>query len=167
MDEYALVVADAGPLVALFRVGQEHLLNIVARRIVVPQVVVDELVAGPLLEPAAVAARSGLPEWMEVAPVQPTPREVAAYNLDPGESAALSEAVASGPAAVLIDESKGRAAAMRLGIPVIGSLGVFLAAKRVGALPRVEPLVRILLETGYFYSAKLVVQVLELAGEAD
>ena len=167
MTKYELVVADAGPLVALFRIEQAELLKVVARRVVVPQVVVEEMAAGPRHEPAAVAARTSLPPWMEIAPERPLPPEVLALGLDAGEAAAIAEALTNPPAALLIDERDGRAAATKLSIPLIGSLGVLLAAKREGVLAEVTSLVQALLATDYFYSSDLVTRTLNLAGEGE
>ena len=167
MPEDELLVADAGPLVALFRVGSADLLTTVARRIVVPRAVFDELAAGPADEASAVAARSSLPPWLEVLSNRAVLPAVQAFDLGPGETAALAEAMARPLAKVLIDERDGRDAALALGIPLVGSLGVMLAAKRAGRLPAIAPLVRHLVATDYHYAPALIRKVLVEAGEAD
>ena len=52
-----------------------------------------------------------------------------------------------------------------LGLNVIGTLGVLLAAKRKGVIPAVRPLVEALLEKNFWISPQLVERALTEAGE--
>lgn len=87
-------------------------------------------------------------------------------GLDAGEAAALALARRENADLVLIDERRGRAAAKRLGLPVQGTLGVLVHAKRARAIERVEPLLHALIDVGFWISDDVVRRALEAAGEA-
>ena len=58
-----------------------------------------------------------------------------------------------------------RRLARALGLPVIGTLGILLAAKRRGFLPAVQPCVDALIQNGFRIAADLYKRVLADAGE--
>jgi hypothetical protein len=66
---------------------------------------------------------------------------------------------------VILDDRKARSVARRAGVPVIGTLGVLLLAKRQGVLPRIEPLLAALREARFHMSPALYREALHLAGE--
>ena len=84
--------------------------------------------------------------------------------LDRGEAEALLLADALG-VPVLMDDRKGRAAARHLGVRVIGTGAVLVAAKGRGSLGAVAPALARLRDEGYQLSDQLVRRILELAGE--
>lgn len=87
-------------------------------------------------------------------------------QLDPGESEALALALEVRAATLLIDETRGRAVAQQLGVPISGTLGVLLQAKSLGLVPAVQPLLDSLeADLGFFLSPQLRADVLRLAGE--
>lgn len=66
---------------------------------------------------------------------------------------------------LLIDDKRRRRVAKINQISTIGSLGVLLAAKRVGAIDRIFPFVNKLLSSDLYLSADLVATVMDIAGE--
>jgi predicted nucleic acid-binding protein len=64
-----------------------------------------------------------------------------------------------------MDDKAGRAVARRLGVAVIGSVGVLVLAKRNGLLPQVRPLLEALVDGGYFLAPDIVKEARRLAGE--
>lgn len=89
-----------------------------------------------------------------------------AGGLDPGETAALALAVEIHADAILVDERRGRAVAIQLGLRTIGILGPLVQAKSAGLLPAVEPVLDALRrDAGFWISEALRQQVLKLAGE--
>jgi predicted nucleic acid-binding protein len=98
-----LFVADSSPLILLSRVGQVGLLPALARKVLVPQTVLNELRAGSHLDDAAssVPATPGI----EVVPDLPVPSSIQAWDLDPGESQVLARVLASpdsGPSSMTV-----------------------------------------------------------------
>lgn len=64
-----------------------------------------------------------------------------------------------------MDERRGRSAAVALHLPVIGTLGVLVRARRTGMIGPVRPLTDKLLAGGYFLADRLVEQALAALGE--
>jgi predicted nucleic acid-binding protein len=155
-----IVVPDAGPLIYL--AGARHLSLLVQlfERVVVPRYVYDEVViAGAgLMGADEVAAAT----WLEVEDVVPDPG--LALGLDRGEAAAILLAARLG-AILLCDDQAGRTEAARRGIPVIGTFGVLLQAKRGGLLDQIRPIVEEMRAAGLYASEALVRELLVAAGE--
>ena len=87
-------------------------------------------------------------------------------SLDPGEASTLRLAVnLKRPALVLMDERAGRAQAAQLGVAVIGTAGIILAARQRGLIPSARAVFDRLLQTDFRLSADLIAAVLRDAGE--
>ena len=167
-ESSGIVVADAGPLIALARVEQLSLLAALYGQVVMPESVLREL----RLEsnrPGARLLSDGFARG--VLRTHPLPADCEAdlarlrRVLDAGEAAAILLAQALACRFLLIDERRGRAMARRQGIPVVGVAGVLLAAKRRGLLEIVQPVLLALSRQGYRLSDALITEVLRLAGE--
>ena len=157
------VVADAGPLIAFGRIGRLALLHQVLGEILVPQTVVAECVANAE-KPGAHAIRQAFRAKLLVKVADPPPPPLPYPMLGPGESAAIVLALKF-DARLLIDEKSGRKIATNLGLTVIGSGGVLLAAKKRGAVDAIKPTLDALAESGYHFSDALLVAILKRAGE--
>lgn len=87
-------------------------------------------------------------------------------RLDQGESEAIVLAQELG-ATLLIDERKARTIAAALGIPLTGTVGVLLEAKRSGIVSQIQPLLDNMLLAGVRLSTRLYDNALKLAGESS
>jgi predicted nucleic acid-binding protein len=126
----SVVVADAGPPRYLVLIDQIELLPRLYGRVVLPDIVRDELSAPQT--PAEVRAwLASSPSWLEVgsAPVDGNPLPP---KLDDGERAAIALAIALGASLVLMDDRAGVEEARRQGLQVTGTLGVLLLAAQRG-----------------------------------
>ena len=74
------------------------------------------------------------------APLELAQVRALAMKLDQGETEALALALELHADFVLMDETQGRAAAKRLGLPVTGVVGVLGAAKAAALISEVRPL---------------------------
>jgi predicted nucleic acid-binding protein len=161
-----LIVADAGPLIGLARVGLLSLLRDLYGRVLIPAQVLSELRVSSEMPGARALSDALSLGWLLQVPVRPT--EEWAYLksiLDAGEAEAIALAQQQ-TAALLIDERHGRAVAQDLGLLVIGTGSVLLKAKKARLLDRVETAIEQLAASGYRLSPGLRKQLLELAGEA-
>ena len=66
---------------------------------------------------------------------------------------------------VCIDESKGRRAALAVGLSVTGSLGLLGRAKVLGLIPSLRPLIERATREGIYYDPELAKRVLVALGE--
>ena len=116
--------------------------------------------------PAAIKEFGDPPDWLAVTPL-PDPTLAAALGLvlGPGEAEAIALA-AQRECRVILDDHQARAAAARLGVEAIGTVGILLRAKRNGLVPKVRPLLDALDEAGFRVDAKLRNRALQLAEEA-
>jgi predicted nucleic acid-binding protein len=124
-----LVVADTGPIRYLVQIDQINLLVRLFEKIVIPDVVADEL-----RHPSApVAVQDWInhpPDWLKVSPVTHVYDPVL-KALDPGERAAIALGLSLKADLILIDDRKGASVAMHKGCEITGTLGVLdLAARR-------------------------------------
>ena len=66
---------------------------------------------------------------------------------------------------VIMDDLSGRKCARRLGIPVYGTLGIVLMAKKRGAISLARPVMENLIASGLYLSRPLLDEVLKRVGE--
>lgn len=85
--------------------------------------------------------------------------------LDRGEAEAIAMALGMKHDVVLLDDSEARAVAVKHGLKVTGTLGIFLRAKRMGRIDKIEPLLEILASRGFSLDPSLRKSVLMAAGE--
>ena len=159
-----MVVADAGPLIALGRIGRLDLLRPILGEVLAPEAVLAECLVKPLRPGALAIADAVARGWLHRTP-DPQPQEPPFAVLGLGESAAIRLAhVAAVP--VLMDDRAGRSVARNLGVAVIGTGGFLLGAKQRGFIDAVAPVLQSLRANGYHLSASLVQAILDRAGEA-
>jgi predicted nucleic acid-binding protein len=154
------VVSNTTPLINLVGVGHLDLLPGLYGGVTIAAAVRDEYAAGktatdPDLDPLS---------WLQIVPAVPLNSSLPPL-LGAGEAATLSLALSLNARVVLLDEAYGRRLARRLGLPVVGTLGVLLAAKQAGLLPAVAPVIDEMLRQGRRISSRLRAQILQAAGE--
>ena len=151
-----LVVSDTSPITALLQTGLDHLLPELFQRVIIPPAVRAELLQ----------AHPTLPGWLEVCAPSAIPSAVRDAHLDLGETEAIALALELHADAILLDEHLGRRAALGLGLPVTGLLGILLLAKKTGHLPGIRPVIFLLREkAGCWFADPLIAEVLRAAGE--
>jgi predicted nucleic acid-binding protein len=162
-----IVVADTSVLINLCRVGQGGLFKSLFGEVVIPPAVALEFtqLAARVPRFAGLTMPAGV---REQSPTLFSPVVCTAAGLDPGEAAALSLAAEIHADAVLLDERRGYEVACKLGLPVIGALGILLRAKRKGILREVRLVLQSLQQdAGFWISQPLWNAVLEQAGEVS
>jgi predicted nucleic acid-binding protein len=154
----SVVVADAGPLIALGRLDRLALLSALFEQVQVPHVVLAEcLLRRDLVDAQRIEAA------VEAGALLPCDGpSVEAAGLGAGERAAIGRAQEIG-AALLADDQAARACAARLGIVAVGTLGVVVKAHRLGLVPSVPVLIEELRASGHWLSDSAVEQTLAAA----
>jgi uncharacterized protein len=159
-----IVVTNAGPLIALAQIGHFDLLSRLYRSVYIPPAVHDEVVVSGRPRPGAVEAAEA--SWVHIAePQNPEAVRLLRERLDAGESEAIALAIRMQANLLLIDEARGRRVAEAWGLHTTGTLGILIAAKRLGHLPRLTPLLDALQAAGFRMSLTLYETAQQLADE--
>lgn len=103
--------------------------------------------------------------WLEITEPPPIPPGIMQWGLGPGESAVLAESLRPPGSYAVIDDLAARKCAAALGIPVIGTLGIVLRARKQDVIPAARPVMEDLLRGGMFLSRPLLDRALALVGE--
>ncbi len=149
-----LAVPDSGPIIALAQIGTLNLLPALFTTIHAPPAVRREVQSVPF------------PEWIVVQPLrEPLDPRVPRSGLDAGEREVIALALERAPDAVVLDDLEARRVAARLRLPVIGTLGLLVVAKRRGIVAEVRPLLDRLRAARFFAAEHVYQQVLREAGE--
>ncbi len=156
-------VINASPLIAIAKISLIHLLPEMCSDLVIPAEVVREINSGPQDDPARTWLNAvGVSYIREVEPVNPI---IAAWDLGMGETHVISWAYENRNYEAVIDDRAAKNAANSLNIPVRGTLGIILLAKKEGRLSQVKPFLEQLVQIGFRVSPAILASVLQLAGE--
>ena len=156
-------IVNASPLIFLSKGDHLDLLQTVGDSVIVPKTVADEI---RRRGPDDVTARALTEtEWLKTVDVPDVPPAIQAWDLGPGESAVLALAFAESEREVIIDDLAGRRCAASLDIPVRGTLGVVLLAKKQGRIENARPVVDQLRQAGMYLSDEVVDDALALVDE--
>jgi predicted nucleic acid-binding protein len=164
-----LIVADSGPLIVFARSGHLDLLLAMTETIIAPTAVLHECTRDAS-RPGAAAILQALHDGrLHEQSGNADAAIVQLQNLamlDEGETAAIALAMEL-HAPVLMDERLGRRVARHHKVPVIGSAGVLLHAKKLGLIDAVRPVLDGWRhDIGYFMSDALRTEILVRAGES-
>lgn len=123
-----IVVSDASPLISLAVTGHLELLKQLYEQVLIPEAIYQELTGSDPGRPGASEVQTL--EWIVSQRVQNDVLVRALQGeLDHGEAEAIALAVEVQADLVLIDERRARAVATRLGLNVVGVLGLLVEAK--------------------------------------
>jgi len=156
-----LAVADSSALIALATCDALNLLELLARKVRVPEAVWHEVVVEG--KPQAETLRRYLEKKVEA--VRREDFIVESGSLDAGELEAMALFKKLEAGVLVVDEDRARKVARLNRIPIVGSLGVLLLGKRKGAIPTVRPAVDKLRKSDLFMGEALLRKTLALASE--
>ncbi len=155
-------VVNASPLILLGKIQRLDLLEVFVPGAVVPESVIREIGAGAELDAAAHQAV----DWARgrlVADVD-LPLWVANWDLGAGESQVIAHSLLE-PSVAVLDDGEARSCAQSRNIPLIGTLGIVLRARKQGMIPAARPLVEQLAAAGSFLHRSLIESALAQVGE--
>jgi len=160
-------VANSSVLIALSMIGRLELLS---RRfpegILIPQSVWQEVVEKGKGQPGAAEVASA--SWIRIEEVKDENlASLFLTELDKGEAEAIVLCREQHAEAVLLDEKDARRVARRLGLPVLGTVGVLIWAKRAGLVANLQEQLDALQTQGKFRLSQSVYErALRAASEA-
>lgn len=157
-----VLVVNASPLIILAKAGHLDVLERSAPSIFVPDAVRAEILAGPPGDPARAAMSQS---WGRPFSVPRVPAEVLEWGLGAGETDVIAAALLLPASIVVLDDAQARSCARTLGLPMIGTLGIVLRAKRRGLLPAAAPLIHDLLAAGMRIDPDTIESSLRCVGE--
>ncbi|NCQ11350.1 MAG: DUF3368 domain-containing protein [Bacteroidetes bacterium] len=147
------VISDTSSLIALESIMELELLQKMFREIYITDEIQKEF-------------GSKLPSWIKVKKLHDrTMLQVITLELDLGEASGIALALEMPDSLLIIDEKKGRNYANRLGINMIGILGVLIRAKEKGIIETLKPILNKLNDCDFRMSEKLVTDILKRVGE--
>lgn len=158
---------DASPLIHL---AHDSLLEILRGRgqgedVIVPANILEEVRRGTAYDLATELAEAAVRDWLTAVPAsEPHPR-INRAQIDDGELAVFSVALATPGSTLVLDDRAARAEADRLGLSRTGNLGLLLEAKVHGLIPPVRAPLELLRGRGMHLSDEIRLKVLSLAGE--
>ncbi len=156
-------VVNASPLITLCKSGLEDLLPKLFREIVVPGAVWSEVLAGGAADLAAMKLETL--QWLHRDDSTPIAPIIQAWDLGAGESAVLSYALAQPQHVAIIDDAAARRCARSLNLPVAGTIGLIVLAKRRRLIPQVTAAFQTLRDAGLWISEELIQKIKTQEGE--
>ena len=159
-----IVVSDTTPLISLMKIDHLDLIHQLFGEVQIPNAVFMELVSNSRFPNESRQIREySFIKKVDVTDIQSVNLLRRSTGLDAGESEAivLSDSIKS--SLLLMDEVKGRQVARQMGIPLIGTIGILLAAYKENLLTKEEILkcIETLKVAGRHISNKLYTQLLE------
>ncbi len=157
-------VVNASPLIVRGKIDQLPLLSRLAETLVVPAAVAEEIGAGPESDPARQwLAGPGKDRVHHVGGLDPA---IVSWDLGRGEEEVLSWALGRPGFEAVLDDLAARRCPTALSIPVRGTLGILLLAKKEGHLAELAPMLERVLRAGLHISPEVLEALRRLAGES-
>ena len=156
------VVINASPLIILFKSQLAHLLPDLFEEILVPTAVWNEVAAEGTDDIAAQELPSA--SWAKQVEVELAP-VITIWNLGQGESEVFRLALERPGHHAMVDDAAARRCARALNIPILGTGGALVLAKRRGLIHSVAANLQILRDTGLWLSDEVVRLLMQQAGE--
>jgi predicted nucleic acid-binding protein len=158
-------IFNASPLILLGKIHQLHLIEALSPGFRIPRAVIGEIGAGAPDDPA-VKWLGATSTFNHIVDAPTAPSFLGQWDLGAGETAVLSVALAEDGATVVLDDLAARKFAQTFRVPLMGTLGILLRARKVGLIDRIAPHIQSLDAAGANLSKLLIAHALHLAGEA-
>ena len=155
-------VINASPVILLAKVGLIGFVPSIVSSLVIPQPVVEEITS---------IRNDAASEWVHGngrSFIQPAVAELeylASTEIGEGERSVISWALAHSGFVAVLDDREARNIAQRLGVKVIGTVGVVLRLKKAGSISEVKPHLLKIREMGGYIGEGLFRESLLRAGE--
>ena len=148
-----VIISDSSCLILLEKIGELDLLRRLYGEILITPEVVEE-VSLPTMEWIKIRAAGDL--YLQ---------HIIFDRFGLGEASSIALATELESPLLIIDDNKAKQYAKRLGIHVTGTFGVLIAAKEVGILPQIGPVLEKIAQTNFRFDDKVRQMVLKAANE--
>jgi predicted nucleic acid-binding protein len=148
-----VIISDTSCLILLNKIDQLNLLQKLFGEITITREIAKEF-------------KKELPSWFRVVnPINTKYQKILEASIDKGEASAIALAIEQEDCLIIIDDYKGRKYAEQMGLKITGTLGVIIAAKQVGHITSVKPLLTKIKLTDFRLTVELEKRTLEKANE--
>ena len=170
-----IVIADAGPVLALARIGQLSLLPRLFGKVLLTDLVASALMTdGGVFADTAALQKAFAADWLEI--IKTSDQDllqfrdwVNLHQIDMGEASALvlatTHAALGDDVLIILDDARERQAAQHARLKALGTAGLLILAKNAKMIIEVKPLLMTLQAEHYFLSERLLNAVLQLVNE--
>ena len=156
-------VINASPVILLAKAGLIRHIPALANPLVVPQPVATEIILHREEDAAVQWLRESGKAFVQLpAPELPV---LSSYGIGAGERSVISWAVANRGFTALLDDYEARIAAQKLGVRVIGTVGVVLLLKQANLIPEAKSVLLTIRSAGGYISDALLREALQRVGE--
>ncbi len=157
-----IVISNSSVIIVLARICRLDLLEKLFRKIVVPEAVWKEVT----VEDKPSSEKIPGAGFIQVMRVHNKRLSMLLEEfVDKGEAEAITLALELGADILLVDDRDARNLAKKLGLQVMGMLGVLALAKYRGLVQEVKPIIDELVETGFWISGRILKEFLRELGE--
>jgi len=161
-----VVIADAGPLIALSRIDKLEILQQLFQQITITNTVRDEILDNDHQKGKAEINKAIKSGWVKVEIVDIQDWAAINSGVDAGESSAIYLALQARDSTLLIiDDQAGRAEAKYQKINLMGTAAVVGMAKMQGHILSAKELLYALRDAGYYIGEAIIETVLQDIGE--
>lgn len=163
-----IIVADTTPLISLMKVGRLGLIHDLFGEILIPNAVYEELTGNPrFLEESKQIQQSQFIKRTKIEDARAVDLLKRSSGLDAGESEAIVLSDSMKASLLLMDEMKGRRVARRMGINLMGTIGILTIAYKTELMTRADVLncIEILKIEGRHISNELYEQLIQKISE--
>ena len=156
-------VINASPIILLAKAGMIEYVSAIANPLVIPEPVAIEI--------AKIREEDAAVRWLKaqgrqfIRPAAIESPELSRSAIGAGERAVISWAAANRGFTVVLDDQEARVAARKLGLQVLGTIGVVLRLKQAGLISEVKTALLRIRNLGGYMSDALLHEALQRAGE--
>ena len=157
-----IIVSDATPVIAFSRINRLKLLQEIVREIIIPEEVSSELFK---YKKSDIKSLKNY-KWIRVEKIRSQNNvELLLPTLDRGEAEVIILSKELKADLVIIDELSARKVAMMMDLPLIGTMGLLIAAKENKLIEKLKPLLDEMIVSGIRYGEEFYRKVLAEIGE--
>jgi predicted nucleic acid-binding protein len=157
-------VSNSSPIIHLAKIGRLELLREFYGELFVPHAVIEECISeGHDRSEVSLIRRA---DWIHLCRVSDRNLvKLLKHDIDKGESEAIALALETNASILLLDDAEAREKARLYRIPVTGTIGILLKAKKMGKVQSLKDEIRNLTETGFWLNDNILKMLLKEAGE--
>jgi len=160
-----IIIADAGPIIALSRINQLTLLKQLFGSVTVTKQIKLELLDNNHSKGQSSITDAIGDGWLMVEEIDFQKWQPINSGIDVGEASAIYLALQVNSALLIIDDQAGRAEARYHKITIIGTAAIIGIAKKQGLIPSAKNMLNLLREAGYYIGDNIVEHVLAEVNE--